>query len=114
MSLLVPRAIAWRILCAVIALGLMVASIQLTQPASAMPTMVMDGSDCVEQLSCCEQGKKDCSQMPGCFAKCGGFTHSFALTPVVTFVVTDLDDSEGIALVLEPNATSPPRRPPRI
>jgi hypothetical protein len=103
----------WRMLCALIALGLMLAPVQLVQPANAVPTMTMDGSDCEKPPSCCEQGKKDCSQMPGCFAKCGGFSTPATQPAFVMSLLTKLD-ADGIALVLEPHATSPPRRPPRI
>jgi hypothetical protein len=103
----------WRMICALIALGLMLAPLQLTQPASAMPSMSMETGDCMKPPSCCEQGKKDCSSMPGCFAKCGGFAAQAIFLQFELAVLTDLQ-SEGLALVLEPHATSPPRRPPRI
>jgi hypothetical protein len=51
--------------------------------------------------------------MPGCFAKCGGFAAQAIFLQFELAVLTDLQ-SEGLALVLEPHATSPPRRPPRI
>jgi hypothetical protein len=99
--------------CVLIALGLMVAPLQLAQPASAMPAMSMESGDCMKPPSCCEQGKKDCSLMPGCFVKCSGFAASETFHPFELVVLTDLQN-EGLALVLEPHATSPPRRPPRI
>lgn len=101
------------IFCAIIAFGLMVAPLQFVRPAMAMTAMSMQDGDCAKPPNCCEQGKKDCSEMPGCFAKCGGFQVLATFAPVTVTLLTDVD-SPAVVLVREPHATSPPRRPPRI
>ncbi|MBZ0262515.1 MAG: hypothetical protein K8F90_18185 [Hyphomicrobiales bacterium] len=100
-------------LFALIALGLMLAPLQFAQPAAAITTMSMQDDDCVKPPNCCDQGKEDCSEMPGCFAKCGGFLALSVFAPVAIALLTDVD-GKAVVLVLEPHATSPPRRPPRI
>jgi hypothetical protein len=110
---LTASAVVWRILCALIALGLMLTPLQMVQPASAMPTMAMEDGDCMKPPTYCEQDNNDCSQMPGCFAKCSGFATPATFLPFVLSMLTNLQ-GEGLALALEPHATSPPRRPPRI
>jgi hypothetical protein len=113
MITLALTAIWRRVFFALIALGLVLAPLQMVHPVNAMPSMVMDSGDCVQKPTCCDEGKKDCSQMPGCFAKCGGYS-----TPAITFPILEPTlaavDHIGAAAVLEPRATSPPRRPPRI
>lgn len=102
-----------RFLYALIALALMLAPIQFAQPAKATSLAAIQTSDCMKPPKCCEQGKKDCAQMPGCVANCSALLSPGVFVP---FAVLNLTAVEGVAVpvVLKAHATSPPRRPPRI
>ena len=103
-----------RIVCALIALALLAAPLQVANAAQPVVGMATSDLDCPEQQSCCDVDKADCEKDQSCLAKCGG-APGLALSDKVSGTFgTDAGDYFFVPVLLRPHASAPLRRPPRI
>ena len=103
-----------RILFGMVVLALAFAPLQSITPASAATTMVMGKTDCPQKKSCCDKEKSDCMTKLSCVSSCDSGFAPLGLVELKVMTISPEKLAMSVMAFLEPHASPPLRRPPRI
>lgn len=103
-----------RVLFGLVVSALAFAPLQSIAPASAAIAMTMGKTDCPQKKSCCEKEKSDCMTKQSCISNCYSSFGSMNFVELNVFATSPGKVTVFVAAFLEPHASPPLRRPPRI
>lgn len=103
-----------RVLFGLVVLALAFAPLQSITPASASTAMAMGKTDCPQKKSCCDKEKSDCMTKQSCISSCYSSFGSMSSAELNVFATGPEKLAMSVTAFLEPHASLPLRRPPRI